>query len=103
MVAHERRLRTGTTGDLCDDECPHAEARSLWSEAIEAFGPRAHELKFLHSRAIDSTRHSQVGVTSEAPAANSADAGRRSSRTRETQETRSLVAASNTVSSVELQ
>lgn len=51
MVAHERRLRTGRTGDTCDDECPHAEARALWAEALTTFGPRAHELTFLRSRA----------------------------------------------------
>ncbi len=100
MVAHERRLRMATTGDLCDDECPHAEARSLWSEAIEAFGPRAHELAFLRSRAIDSTRHATVGVTSEAHVAHNTEAGRRPGRTRER---RSLAAASNTVPVVELQ
>lgn len=51
MVVHERRLRTGRTGDVCDDECPHGEARTLWAEALEAFGDRAHELSFLRSRA----------------------------------------------------
>ena len=51
MVAHERRLRLGTTGDVCDDECPHADARALWAEAVAAFGSRAHELTFLRSRA----------------------------------------------------
>jgi hypothetical protein len=30
MVAHDRRLRAGTTTDGCDDDCPHAEARALW-------------------------------------------------------------------------
>ena len=51
MVAHERRLRSGTTADACDDECPHAEAPALWSEAVETFGARARELEFLRSRA----------------------------------------------------
>lgn len=51
MVAHERRLRAGTTVDVCDDECPHAEASALWFEAVAAFGARAQELTFLHSRA----------------------------------------------------
>lgn len=51
MVAHERRLRTGRTGDVCDDECPHVEARTLWTEALTAFGDCAHELSFLRSRA----------------------------------------------------
>ena len=50
MVAHERRLRSGRAGDVCDDECPHAEARTLWAEALAALGERAHELPFLRSR-----------------------------------------------------
>jgi hypothetical protein len=49
MVAHERRLKTGTTSDRCDDECPHAEARVLWVEALATFGARAQELKFLRA------------------------------------------------------
>lgn len=56
MVAHERRLRTGRTGDVCDDECPHAEARTLWAEARTAFGERAHDLSFLRSRATNDAR-----------------------------------------------
>ena len=56
MVAHERRLSTGRTGDACDDECPHAEARTLWSEAVEAFGPRAADLTFLRSRGVGAAR-----------------------------------------------
>ena len=51
MVAHERRLRAARTGDVCDDECPHVEARTLWAEALAAFGERAYELTFLRSRA----------------------------------------------------
>ena len=58
MVGHERRLRTGRTGDVCDDECPHVEARTLWAEALAAFGERAHELSFLRSRATDSAASS---------------------------------------------
>jgi hypothetical protein len=53
MVAHERRLRAGRTGDRCHEECPHAEARDLWSEAVATFGERAEELTFLRSRAED--------------------------------------------------
>jgi len=56
MVSHERRLRVGTTSDACDDECPHAEARELWSEAVAAFGARAQELTFLSSRAQGTRR-----------------------------------------------
>lgn len=62
MVAHERRLRTGTTSDACDDECPHAEARALWAEAVAAFGSRAHELAFLRSRADEASRRSRSGA-----------------------------------------
>ena len=51
MVAHERRLRTGRATDACDDECPHIEARALWTEALTTLGPRASELTFLRSRA----------------------------------------------------
>ncbi|MCC7126885.1 MAG: hypothetical protein IT178_18695 [Acidobacteria bacterium] len=51
MVAHERRLGTADRQPSCDDDCPHAEARSLWSEALATFGTRAHDLVFLRSRA----------------------------------------------------
>ena len=51
MVGHERRLRSGQTTDVCDDECPHVEARTLWAEATAMLGPRANELTFLRSRA----------------------------------------------------
>ena len=56
MVAHERRLRTESTSDLCDEECPHVEARVLWDEALTTFGPRAHELTFLRSRGSAAAR-----------------------------------------------
>ena len=51
MVAHERKIRAGRADAVCDEECPHAEARTLWIEALEAFGDRAQELTFLRSRA----------------------------------------------------
>jgi hypothetical protein len=51
MVAHERRLRARVASDGCDDECPHAEARALWSEAVAVFGEQARDLTFLRSRA----------------------------------------------------
>ncbi len=53
MVAHERRLRSGQSADACDDECPHVEARTLWAEVSSVLGPRASELAFLRSRALD--------------------------------------------------
>jgi hypothetical protein len=59
MVAHERRLRAGRSIDACDDDCPHAEARALWSEAVASLGSRANELAFLRSRATgDAIRRS---------------------------------------------
>jgi hypothetical protein len=85
MVAHERRLRTGRTGDRCDDECPHAEARALWSEAVATFGPRAQELTFLRSRANASVRQSQPGPVARGPMSEAADGGRGSRRPREPQ------------------
>jgi hypothetical protein len=51
MVMHERRLRLGASGAACHDECPHAEARGLWAEALVMFGARAEGLTFLRSRA----------------------------------------------------
>jgi hypothetical protein len=56
MVVHERRLRTGGTGGVCDDDCAHVEARTLWAEALAAFGDRAHGLSFLRSRATGAER-----------------------------------------------
>jgi hypothetical protein len=53
MVTHERRLRLDPHADLCDEECPHVEATTLWTEASAMLGPRAGELTFLRSRAIE--------------------------------------------------
>lgn len=60
MVAHERRLRASHTGERCDEECPHAEARLLWSEARATFGPGASTLVFLRSRATNGSRRPTV-------------------------------------------
>ena len=67
MVAHERRLRM-TADEVCDDECPHAEAPALWTEAIEMFGPRAQELTFLRARAADRTSRAGRHASEEAAA-----------------------------------
>jgi hypothetical protein len=83
MVAHERRLRIGTMHDVCDDECPHAEARTLWSEAKAIFGRRARELRFLRSRANESIRRSRAAGAAREPMAEAADTGHASSRSRE--------------------
>ena len=55
MVAHERRLRVERSDDLCDDECPHVEARTLWTEAVSTLGDRAIELQFLRAASRGST------------------------------------------------
>jgi hypothetical protein len=55
MVAHERRLRTSATTDICHDDCPHAVAGMLWAEALAMLGPEANTLTFLRSRARSST------------------------------------------------
>ena len=52
MVAHERKIRSGRADEVCDEECPHADARALWSEARRILGARAQELSFLRSRAL---------------------------------------------------
>jgi hypothetical protein len=67
MVAHERRLRAGTASDGCDDGCAHAEARSLWPEALATFGPRAQELTFLRSRPQGTRREATAVVTLPSP------------------------------------
>ena len=69
MVAHERRIALERSADVCNDECPHAEATALWSDAVALFGARADELVFLRSRGSDTrlraaTRHPQRSDTS---------------------------------------
>ena len=65
MVAHERKIRAGRTEEVCDEECPHAAAQPLWVEAMEIFGDRAQELRFLRSRATASSDPSQLFVRTE--------------------------------------
>ena len=60
MVAHERRIRAGGTADRCDEECPHAEALTLWAEAVATFGAHADDLTFLRSRAIVPTASQEL-------------------------------------------
>ena len=81
MVAHERRLRTGRTTDTCDDECPHVEARTLWTEALATLGPRrASELTFLRSRADGASRSLQEVVTATTVESMAADGASRKNR-----------------------
>ena len=68
MVAHERRLRSTPSKDACHDECPHAEARALWAEAVETFGSLAYELAFLRSRG-KAHRTSRGGISTDGKAA----------------------------------
>jgi len=82
MVAHERRLRTGRTADACDDECPHDEARTLWSEALTTLGPRASELTFLRSRANGVSASPQEVVTATPVVSSAADGAPHTNRKR---------------------
>ena len=75
MVAHERRLRLNKESDGCHDECPHAEAGALWSEAVTTFGPRANELTFLRARAKQS-----AGPTVGRPARRAVEASAQDSK-----------------------
>ena len=85
MVAHERRLRLAVTSDACDDECPHAEARTLWSAALATLGPRASELTFLRSRAIDGSPSPQELVAAMTIVSVAADGASRTSREKSVQ------------------
>jgi hypothetical protein len=69
MVEHERRLRAINSAERCDDECPHAEARFLWPEALATFGPGARDLVFLRSRALNASRRPTTNPTREVRAA----------------------------------
>ncbi len=59
MVAHQRPSDTGRI-TRCDVDCPHAEARSLWDEAVEVFGEGTRQLGFLrrHGSAASHSRPS---------------------------------------------
>ena len=85
MVAHERRLRTGRTIDACDDECPHVEARALWTEALATLGPRAGELTFLRSRANGVLLSPEEAVTATPVGSLAADSALRRNRKRSVQ------------------
>jgi hypothetical protein len=77
MVAHERKIRAGRE-EVCDEECPHADARTLWIEALEVFGDRAQELTFLRSRAVVECVTSEELVASADVVSEAADGGRHS-------------------------
>jgi hypothetical protein len=48
MVVHRRR-EGDVAGPSCDLDCPHEQAESLWLEAVDVFGERAHDLSFLRT------------------------------------------------------
>jgi hypothetical protein len=78
MVAHERKIRAGRADAVCDEECPHAEARTLWIEALEVFSDRAEELTFLRSRATAAAGSYEELVVSADELSEAADRGPRS-------------------------
>ena len=51
MVAHQRPADTARVA-RCDDECPHAEARLLWLEAMEVFGEHTQQFGFLRRHSV---------------------------------------------------
>jgi hypothetical protein len=87
MVAHERKIRAGRE-EACDEECPHAEARTLWVEAREVFGDRAQQLTFLRSRAAVESKHPEEPVAPADAMSEAADRGRRSNGSRQRAVTR---------------
>ncbi len=48
MVIHRRRAGD-TSGPSCDEDCPHEQAESLWLEALDVYGERAHDFGFLRT------------------------------------------------------
>jgi hypothetical protein len=78
MVAHDRKIRAERAEEVCDEECPHAEARTLWAEALKVFGNRARELTFLRSRAALDAKPSEQRVASASVMSEAADRVRRS-------------------------
>ena len=55
MVAHQRPADTERV-TRCDDDCPHAEARSLWHEAVDVFGESAAQMGFLRRHGAEAHR-----------------------------------------------
>lgn len=48
MVKHVR-VAGARRGDACGDGCPHDEAATLWSAALDVFGADASQLVFLRT------------------------------------------------------
>lgn len=51
MVVHRRRAGD-STGPSCDVDCPHEQAESLWQEAVDTYGERAHKFVFLRTYGV---------------------------------------------------
>lgn len=51
MVAHQRPADTARVA-RCDEDCPHAEARLLWHEALEVFGEHTKQFRFLRRHGV---------------------------------------------------
>ena len=88
MVAHERRLRLGHTTDVCDEDCPHVEARTLWAEVSAMLGSRADELTFLRSRALNTSASSNQLAAAAKTVSQQADSPRLSRTARTASEQR---------------
>ena len=61
MVIHRRRAGDAC-GPSCDADCPHEVAESLWHEALETYGERAHECAFLRTYGLGSVQHESVNL-----------------------------------------
>jgi hypothetical protein len=48
MVVHQRRAGASRS-TRCEPDCPHVDAESLWLEALDIYGERAHGLGFLRT------------------------------------------------------
>lgn len=62
MVRHRRRAGEAA-GPACDVDCPHDQAESLWLEAVDVYGERAHELAFLRTLGRVSNRPQDAGLS----------------------------------------
>ena len=62
MVMHRRRAGEAA-GPACDVDCPHDQAESLWLEAVDVYGERAHAFAFLRSLGMVSNRLGKAGLS----------------------------------------
>jgi hypothetical protein len=62
MVLHRRRAGDAA-GPLCELDCPHERAESLWLEAVDVYGERADEFAFLRSFGSTSSQPAFAGLS----------------------------------------